>query len=112
MLHHPWQRYTALNRLLKGHRRGELTVFTGPTGSGKTTFISDYSLDLCMQGVNTLWGSFEINNVRLGKMMLTQFAQMNMAKHLDQFDTWANRFEELPMFFHDLLRPGEHPQSH
>ncbi|KAK7487905.1 hypothetical protein BaRGS_00020806, partial [Batillaria attramentaria] len=94
-----WQRYTALNRLLKGHRRGELTVFTGPTGSGKTTFISDYSLDLCMQGVNTLWGSFEINNVRLGKMMLTQFAQMNMAKHLDQFDTWANRFEELPMFF-------------
>ena len=46
-----WKRYTALNRLLKGHRRGELTVFTGPTGSGKTTFISDYSLDLCTQGV-------------------------------------------------------------
>lgn len=41
-----------LNKLLKGHRRGELTVFTGPTGSGKTTFISDYSLDLCMQGVS------------------------------------------------------------
>jgi len=37
---------------LKGHRRGELTVITGPTGSGKTTFISDYSLDLCMQGVS------------------------------------------------------------
>ena len=47
-----WKRYTALNRLLKGHRRGELTVFTGPTGSGKTTFISDYSLDLCTQGVH------------------------------------------------------------
>jgi len=42
-----------LNTLLKGHRRGELTVFTGPTGSGKTTFISDYSLDLCTQGVCT-----------------------------------------------------------
>ena len=41
-----------MNNLLKGHRRGELTVFTGPTGSGKTTFISDYSLDLCMQGVS------------------------------------------------------------
>ena len=26
-------------------------MFTGLTGSGKTTFISDYSLDLCMQGV-------------------------------------------------------------
>jgi ABC-type multidrug transport system ATPase subunit len=47
-----WQRYTQLNNLLKGHRRGELTVFTGPTGSGKTTFISDYSVDLAMQGVS------------------------------------------------------------
>ena len=46
-----WQRYPILNDLLKGHRRGELTVFTGPTGSGKTTFISDYSLDLALQGV-------------------------------------------------------------
>ncbi|XP_046549115.1 twinkle mtDNA helicase-like [Haliotis rubra] len=94
-----WRRYPALNRLLKGHRRGELTVFTGPTGSGKTTFMSDYSLDLCMQGVNTLWGSFEINNVRLGKMMLTQFAMKNLSKNLHEFDQWANRFEELPMFF-------------
>ena len=48
-----WKRYPLLNSILKGHRRGELTVFTGPTGSGKTTFISDYALDLCMQGVRT-----------------------------------------------------------
>lgn len=94
-----WQRYPHLNNLLKGHRRGELTVFTGPTGSGKTTFISDYSLDLCMQGVNTLWGSFEINNVRLLKTMVTQFAQMNLSKNLDKFDEVADRFEQLPMYF-------------
>ncbi|KAK7088065.1 hypothetical protein V1264_022035 [Littorina saxatilis] len=94
-----WKRYTSLNRLLKGHRRGELTVFTGPTGSGKTTFMSDYSLDLSMQGVNTLWGSFEINNVRLGKMMLTQFSQCNLSKNLGDFGPWADKFEELPMYF-------------
>lgn len=47
-----WKRYPSLNKILKGHRRGELTVITGPTGSGKTTFISDYSLDLAMQGVS------------------------------------------------------------
>ena len=46
-----WSRYPQMNKLLKGHRRGELTVFTGPTGTGKTTFMSDYSLDLAMQGV-------------------------------------------------------------
>lgn len=28
-----WKRYPTLNRLLKGHRRGELTILTGPTGS-------------------------------------------------------------------------------
>ncbi|KAI0231150.1 Twinkle protein, mitochondrial [Lamellibrachia satsuma] len=94
-----WKRYPQLNSLLKGHRRGELTVFTGPTGSGKTTFISDYSLDLCMQGVNTLWGSFEINNVRLLKTMLSQFSQMNLVKRLDTFEHWADQFEELPMYF-------------
>ena len=27
-----WTRYPALNRILKGHRRGEFTVLTGPTG--------------------------------------------------------------------------------
>ncbi|KAM4837800.1 twinkle mtDNA helicase isoform X2 [Urocitellus parryii] len=37
----PWSRFPDLNRLLKGHRKGELTVFTGPTGSGKTTFIKE-----------------------------------------------------------------------
>jgi twinkle protein len=41
-----------LTQIVKGHRAGELTVLTGPTGCGKTTFLSEYSLDLCIQGVN------------------------------------------------------------
>ncbi|KAI4471863.1 t7-like mitochondrial dna helicase [Holotrichia oblita] len=49
-----WKRYPTLNKILKGHRRGELTVLTGPTGSGKTTFMSEYSLDLAMQGVTSI----------------------------------------------------------
>jgi twinkle protein len=63
-----------LNNVLKGHRPGELTILTGPTGSGKTTFLSEYSLDLSIQGLTTLWGSFEIQNHRLAKMMMTQYA--------------------------------------
>ncbi|XP_072523404.1 twinkle mtDNA helicase [Salminus brasiliensis] len=94
-----WARFPELNRILKGHRSGELTVFTGPTGSGKTTFISEYALDLCMQGVNTLWGSFEIKNVRLAKIMLTQFARQRLEDNLDQYDSWADKFEELPLYF-------------
>ncbi|KAI5623329.1 twinkle protein, mitochondrial [Silurus asotus] len=94
-----WARFPELNRILKGHRTGELTVFTGPTGSGKTTFISEYALDLCMQGVNTLWGSFEIKNVRLAKIILTQFAMQRLEESLEQYDYWADKFEELPLYF-------------
>ncbi|XP_016075577.1 PREDICTED: twinkle protein, mitochondrial isoform X2 [Miniopterus natalensis] len=94
-----WSRFPDLNRLLKGHRKGELTVFTGPTGSGKTTFISEYALDLCTQGVNTLWGSFEISNVRLARIMLTQFAVGRLEEQLDKYDEWADRFEDLPLYF-------------
>nr|XP_057934183.1 twinkle protein, mitochondrial [Doryrhamphus excisus] len=94
-----WTRFPDLNRILKGHRKGELTVFTGPTGSGKTTFISELALDLCTQGVNTLWGSFEINNVRLAKIMLTQFALQRLEENLEQYDFWADKFEELPLYF-------------
>ncbi|XP_060557003.1 twinkle mtDNA helicase-like [Ruditapes philippinarum] len=94
-----WKRYTKLNKLLKGHRRGELTILSGPTGSGKTTFTSEYALDLCMQGVNTLWGSFEISNVRLIKMMMQQFCEKSISKHLDEFDAIAEDFATLPMYF-------------
>ncbi|XP_072033759.1 twinkle mtDNA helicase-like [Amphiura filiformis] len=94
-----WKRFQHLNKLLKGHRRGELTVFTGPTGSGKTTFMAEYSLDLCVQGVNTLWGSFEIQNTRLAKVMLTQYTGLNLSKDLDKFDESADKFEKLPLYF-------------
>ncbi|KAM4050212.1 twinkle mtDNA helicase [Anomaloglossus baeobatrachus] len=94
-----WTRFPEMNKLLKGHRNGELTVFTGPTGSGKTTFISEYALDLCMQGVNTLWGSFELNNVRLARVMLTQFSLLRLEEQLDKYDEWADQFEELPLYF-------------
>lgn len=53
-----------MNKTMKGLRPGELTVVTGPTGCGKTTLLSQMSLDLCQQGVCTLWGSFEIKNDR------------------------------------------------
>lgn len=94
-----WKRFSVLNRILKGHRRGEFTVLTGPTGCGKTTFMSEYSLDLATQGVTTLWGSFEIRNIRLARTMLQQLAGIPLNAHLDQFETWADAFERLPLYF-------------
>lgn len=94
-----WRRFPTLNKLLKGHRKGELTVLTGPTGCGKTTFMSEYSLDLTMQGVTTLWGSFEIRNTRLAATLLRQLAGHTFDERLAEFDRWADEFERLPMYF-------------
>lgn len=47
----------------------------------------------------TLWGSFEINNIRLAKIMLTQFAARRLEDQLELYDEWADRFEELPLYF-------------
>ncbi|XP_055687058.1 mitochondrial DNA helicase [Lutzomyia longipalpis] len=94
-----WKRYPTLNKLLKGHRKGELTVLTGPTGCGKTTFMSEYSLDLALQGVTTLWGSFEIRNTRLASTLLRQLAGQRLDENLGAFDAWADKFEKLPMYF-------------
>ncbi|XP_071447196.1 mitochondrial DNA helicase [Hetaerina americana] len=96
-----WKRFPALNRILQGHRRGELTILTGPTGSGKTTFMSEYSLDLCQQGVSTLWGSFEIRNTRLARSMLQQLSGESLEGEgkEEQFEHWADEFSRLPLYF-------------
>lgn len=99
-----WKRYPTLNKYLKGHRKGELTILTGSTGCGKTTFMSEYSLDLAMQGVTTLWGSFEIRNTRLATTLLRQFAGKPLLDSITEdnmleFENFANQFEELPIYF-------------
>eukprot|EP00461_Guttulinopsis_vulgaris_P007484 UN07533 len=99
----PYPNMPVLQSLIKGHRRGELTILTGGTGVGKTTLLTQLSLELAMQGVNTLWGSFEIRNPRLVKTLLKQYAAcmgvvLNESHH-DAFDYVADKFEELPFNF-------------
>lgn len=90
----------SLDRILKGHRSGELTIFTGRTGQGKTSVCSQISLDLCEQGVHTLWGSFEIKNVRLAAKMLQQHGRVSLKNCSDTlFDEAADSFAGLPLWF-------------
>jgi twinkle protein len=92
-----------LNSLIKGHRRGELSIYSGHTGVGKTTLIAQMSLDYCMQGVPTLWGSFEVSNVRIAKLLMSQYYARSTGKSpvglVENFNEWADKFETLPLYF-------------
>ena len=89
--------------LIKGLRRGELSVLTGATGSGKTTFLGQLSLDLAEQEMNVLWGSFEIKNTRLMHKLLQQHAREPLPAGdpamAEKLEAIANRFESLPLHF-------------
>ncbi|GAB0492116.1 hypothetical protein MMPV_003375 [Pyropia vietnamensis] len=92
-----------LDEVLGGHRRGEMSVVTGHTGVGKTTFLAQLSLDYAVQGMPTLWGSFEIANSRLAATLLRQYVALTtrlpLADLSARYDDLADAFESLPMHF-------------
>lgn len=92
-----------LTKILKGFRRGEVTVLTGPTGAGKTTFLGQLSLDFAENNVNTLWGSFEIKNTRLLNKLIKQYSRGPLPANMDErrqvLENLADRFENLPLYF-------------
>lgn len=96
-------------RILNGLRPSELTVFTGPTGCGKTTVLSQMSLDYATQGVRVLWGSFEIRNMRLAEVMLQQVVMQPIIDEKEQtlkaalYETAAARLGGLPISFMNLF---------
>jgi twinkle protein len=61
------------------------------------------SLDLAEQGVNVLWGSFEIKNTRLMHKLLQQHAREPLPAGdptmMDKLTAIADKFESLPFLF-------------
>ena len=93
--------FPRLNTILKGFRSGELIVFTGPTGSGKTTFLSQLSIDIAREGYPVLWGSFEIKNPTLVKKMVQQYHKEGSLENIEHnnLELVFDDFENLPIKF-------------
>lgn len=96
--------------ILGGLRPNEFTIFTGPTGCGKTTVLSQMSIDYACQGISVLWGSFEIKHTRLAQVMLQQSA-MKPLVHDSIIDesAWkeaSTKLRSLPINFMNLF--GSH----
>lgn len=92
-----------LNKIMLGFRQGELTVLTGPTGAGKTTFLAHYSLVLAMfSDITTLWGSFEVKPERLlARTLLPQFNSLRT--HVVGTKQHTN-FSAVPIYFPPTYR--------
>lgn len=93
-----------LMKIQKGIRREEQTIVTGSTGVGKTTLLTQLSLDMCIQNIPTLWGSFEIPNSRLTKTLLQQYShilKIPLQKPLIEtnYPLVSSKFEEQPQYF-------------
>jgi twinkle protein len=87
------------NNKLKGLRMGEFTILTGETGGGKTTFLSQLSIDFLQQRIPTLWGSFEIKNDKLASMFLMQYAKKDLRQtKVEEIEFYTESFEKLPLY--------------
>jgi twinkle protein len=98
-LGHPFNTLPQFTKLVGGLRMGELTVLSGPTGCGKTALAAQTSIDLAMQGVPTLWGSFEISNEDLICRMLKHMGKKDFSLNIDKFDQTFERLASLPLWF-------------
>ena len=101
------QYFPFFNKHLKGLRKGELTILTGASGSGKTTYLSQLSIDFITQGVPTLWGSFEIKNEVLGQTMVQQFKRQKLDHTNPEVTTQAlEEFSQYPLHFLNFYECG------
>lgn len=55
-----------------GHRGGELWIWTGLSGKGKTTVLAQITQNLLMKGHKVCWGSFEIQKEIMVNTILQQ----------------------------------------
>ncbi|KAA8496678.1 Twinkle protein, mitochondrial [Porphyridium purpureum] len=111
--------FKELDKHLKGLREREFTVFTGKTGTGKTTFIAQYTLGYMLdqkEPTPTMWGSYEMGNQKLVKMKMRQFMfaknpalGMQTSKSVDDLlleslDDVSAEFRKLPLYFLNTKR--------
>ena len=76
----PWK---ALDNLLKGWRDGELTIWSGRNGAGKSTILNQVFLDLAVKNVRSCVYSGEMSPARYLRWAIIQH-QENDAPHPDK----------------------------
>ena len=90
-----------LTELLKGWRAGELSVWTGQNGAGKSTFLSQEVIHLLRQGKKVCMGSFEMPPRKYLFWLIKQALKKNEITDYD-VNSVLNEFAE-NLFIIDFL---------
>lgn len=93
---------TGLTNILKGWRPSELTVWTGFSGSGKSTYLSQEVIHLLKQGKKVCIGSFEMSPDRYLWWMINQYYGYTETQISDaECESFLNQYAE-SLFIIDL----------
>jgi len=91
--------WTDLDNIMGGVRDGEVTLVTGDTSSGKSTFASQWALQMAKQGMRTLVCPFEMGAQRQLDKWVRQWSQAAPDSLSEQkLDDSLDALEKLPLW--------------
>lgn len=78
------------DKLFGGMNRGELNIFAGGSGAGKSLFLANLGVNWALQGLNVIYLTFELSeelvSMRIDSMM-TGIPTRDVFKNLDEVET-------------------------
>lgn len=73
-------------KLYGGHNKGEITIYAGGSGAGKSLFLQNYAVNWSLAGMNVVYVSFELSeqliSMRLDSMM-SGYSTREIMKNMD-----------------------------
>ena len=85
-----------------GFRKGELTVWTGFNGSGKSTFVSQLALETVAQGFTVDMYSGELDAGTVKAWLYLQAAGQDGVMNVDGSDFWTVNYDMRKAIDHAL----------
>jgi|TARA_R110002074_G_scaffold326649_1_gene497081 archaellum biogenesis ATPase FlaH len=76
-------------KLFGGFNRGELNIFAGGSGSGKSLFLANMGLNWCLQGLNVMYLTFELSEALVSMRidsMCTDIPSRDVFKNIDDVE--------------------------
>ena len=76
-------------KLFGGFNRGELNIFAGGSGSGKSLFLANLGVNWCLAGMNVLYLTFELSEALVSMRvdsMTTDIASRDIFKSIDDVE--------------------------